>query len=293
MAQDRLLASYGTKATSRYLNVGESGQRVHVLEVGEGEPIVMFHGGGNCAAGLEPLLHALGEKYHVLAPDLPGFGLTDGVNYRDVDLRNYFANFAESVMDGLGLSQAVVLGNSMGGWCGALFAFSHPDRVKKLIFVGGPYGIDKNPPTFARLAGNRWLNGILFSTVARPGRRSLRTTFGGLVANPDKVSAEYFDCSLANFVMPKWKTAFLTLAEQGMSLRRLNRDLIIDELRGLKTPIFFLWGEKDQWVSVSSGQELAKTLPNARFEAIPNAGHIPWLDEPERCTELLLGFLGT
>ena len=56
-------------------------------------------------------------------------------------------------------------------------------------------------------------------------------------------------------------------------------------------PTLFIWGDKDAAVPLESGKEACKIIPDCRIEVVKDAGHLPWLDEPERCSQLLLDFL--
>jgi pimeloyl-ACP methyl ester carboxylesterase len=59
----------------------------------------------------------------------------------------------------------------------------------------------------------------------------------------------------------------------------------------MRTPTLFIWGDKDQLGPPSLGEEMAKLAPSARCEVLPDAGHNPWLDHPERCSRLVIDFL--
>ncbi|MEA2157762.1 MAG: hypothetical protein QOD66_142, partial [Solirubrobacteraceae bacterium] len=61
-------------------------------------------------------------------------------------------------------------------------------------------------------------------------------------------------------------------------------------LSGLAMPALVLWGERDPWLPPTLGQAYADTLADATFEAVPDAGHWPWLDRPE-LLERIAGFL--
>ncbi len=52
-----------------------------------------------------------------------------------------------------------------------------------------------------------------------------------------------------------------------------------------------LWGEDDRWLPPASGEELARSIPNARFDPVPGAGHLPLEEQPDYCNRALLAFL--
>jgi pimeloyl-ACP methyl ester carboxylesterase len=114
--QSELLNHFGTRTVSSYLNLPYPPVRAHVLSAGEGSPVVMVHGGDSVAAALEPLLGRVARAHRVYAPDRPGCGLTEPFDYRGIDLRRHGVAFIESLLDGLGLHQAALVANSMGGY---------------------------------------------------------------------------------------------------------------------------------------------------------------------------------
>ena len=113
-AQNLLLAGNGNTVHSRFVQIAEPRLRVQVLEGGQGEPVLLLHGGNGVAAQWEPLLSRLSSGFHIYAPDRPGCGLTDMFNYRDVPLREHAVNFVRTTMDALGLKTANLVGNFDG-----------------------------------------------------------------------------------------------------------------------------------------------------------------------------------
>jgi pimeloyl-ACP methyl ester carboxylesterase len=62
-------------------------------------------------------------------------------------------------------------------------------------------------------------------------------------------------------------------------------------LTRVKIPTLCLWGENDRIVSPDYGRAYAQALPNARFELIPEAGHLPQIEQPERLLTIVKGFV--
>lgn len=89
--QRQLLDYYGVRAESRFVPLREPAMRAHVLEAGEGEPMVIRHGGDGQAVDWAPLMAPLQHHFHICAADRPGFGLSDSFDYRRTDLRDHAA----------------------------------------------------------------------------------------------------------------------------------------------------------------------------------------------------------
>src|SRR3954469_15026515 len=111
-------------------------RRCHIsyLEAGTGDPVVCIHGLGGTKGSFLPTVAALADEYRVIALDLPGFGDSDkpiAVPYN----ASYFADATTALMDELGIDQAHVIGNSMGGRVALELGFEHSDRTKKLALL--------------------------------------------------------------------------------------------------------------------------------------------------------------
>jgi pimeloyl-ACP methyl ester carboxylesterase len=145
-AQQRLLVKYGVRARSRFIRLRKPALRAYVLVAGRGEPLVLIHGGAAMAVQFAPLLGGLQGSFRCFAPDRPGCGLTDKIDYVGVPFRQHAVDFVKSLVDELHLPKAAIAGNSMGGYWALVFALAAPERVTKLVLLGGVAG---SPPPSA------------------------------------------------------------------------------------------------------------------------------------------------
>lgn len=136
--QQRLLAKYNVSARSRYLKLTKPALTTHVLEAGDGKPLLMLHGGGLFACQFAPLIGGLQKQFRVFAVDRPGCGLTDTFHYGGVALRQHAIDFVNGVLDALNLPEVALAGASMGGLWALMFALAKPERVTKLALLGEP-----------------------------------------------------------------------------------------------------------------------------------------------------------
>ena len=297
--QGLALSAYGVPAVSKQVPIADPPLNVHFLDAGAGEPLLFLHGGNSVAAGWIPLLAKL-EGYHLLAPDRPGCGLTTKFNYSNVSVRDHATVFVGSVMDALGLKKAVIVGNSMGGYFALAFALSRADRVSKLILLGEPAGSAPDIRVANRLVGTRIINSALFLSVLKPGPATMRNSLRSmLVAHPERVSDALFDCLTAGAVIPGAAESWITMNESffrppGAGLISGASTLsyaLRPELNGLHIPTLFLWGDRDTFGPPTLGKEMAALMPAARCEVIPDAGHLPWIDDAQLCAQHIRDFL--
>jgi pimeloyl-ACP methyl ester carboxylesterase len=121
-----------------------NGIRTNYLEAGSGgDTVVLIHGSGpgvTAYANWRGVVPALGEHFHVYAPDMVGFGYSDrpeGIRY-GLDV---WADQTLGFMDAMGIQKAHLVGNSFGGGIALRIATQHPDRVGKLVLMGS-MGVD-------------------------------------------------------------------------------------------------------------------------------------------------------
>jgi len=266
-AQRQALAKYKVEAQSRFLALKNPALKVHVLVAGRGDPVILIHGGAAQAVQFAPLMSDLTGTFQCFAPDRPGCGLTDRFDYANIPFRRHAIDFIASLLDALHLSKAAIVGNSMGGYWALLFALAAPDRVTRLVLLGGPAG---SGPTPTR-APNRVL-----------------------MAHPDRVPAEIADAASAASAIPGASQALNSMLEDVAREARNGNCCtyaLRPELKNLKTPTLFIYGDKDMEGPPSLAYEMAALAPNARCEIVADAGHLVWLDQPSVCTKLLLDFL--
>ena len=111
--------------------------RSSMLRRGEGKPVLVLHAAGGAGAW-SPYLERLSERFDVLAPDHPGFGLSPVL--AEVDSMSTLVEHYLSLLDGLGLDTVSVVGASFGGWLAAEIASTAPDRVDRLVLMS-PAGL--------------------------------------------------------------------------------------------------------------------------------------------------------
>jgi pimeloyl-ACP methyl ester carboxylesterase len=280
-AQAALLNRYGVDAKSRHLKIQKPSLTVHVIDAGAGDPVVLLHGGGGFACLFAPLMGALQKEFRMFAPDRPGCGLTDKFDYRKTVLRDHAVDFVMSLLDALDLPKTALAGSSMGGLWALQFALAHPGRVTKLLLLGEPAGsppIMTNPPP-------PWTN--------TPSFQGLRARYADrLVTDITDVPDEMVHVTLASRLLPGADVSWNTLIEKFKKDNQRAYQLR-PELKNLQPPTLFIWGEQDRLGPPSLGEEMARMAPKARCEVVRDAGHLPWVDQTQICTQLVRDFLKT
>jgi len=268
----------GTEFTARYVVV--DGTRIRYIDAGRGAPVVFLHGlGASMYAWRKNLGAVAAAGFRVIAFDNRGFGLSDKPP-GPYDNAAY-ARLAIALMDSLGLSDAVLVGHSMGGAIAAEVAIQYPQRVRGLILVGSA-GLGAREPLLFRVG--RWpvLGPALLAFRGRGlTARLLKSTY----SDPGKVTEADVDQYYAPVALPDY----------GRALRGALRQFHFDGLEGrldrIAAPTVVLWGEEDRWVPLRLGRALASGVTRSAFLSVPRAGHSVQEEAPDEVNHLLIRFL--
>ena len=285
---DRMVRAAGVEG--RFIR-RQSG-RVHVIEAGDGPPVVHLHGNNTSSLSHLMLLEHMATVRSYLL-DRPGFGLSDPVDFPRNSFRQCAVRFVDDVLDGLQLESAVLAGASGGGTWAVWYALDRPGRVDGLVLLGSvPLLPGARIPPGIRLMATPMLGQALSRTM-KPGRRMLLRLMSS-VGEGDTIMRhpDLLDSLLDAARDPV--AAAANVAEFQALLSPLGTrsaaQIRPDDLRRLAVPTLMVWGDHDPVVSVADARAAADLIPDARLEVLP-AGHVPWLGNPERVAELLEDFI--
>lgn len=282
-----LFARHGFAGESRWV-ADRQGRRSYMLGRGEGPcPTVLIHGGLSEAGEWALLAGRL--PGHVVIPDRPGCGLSYRIDYTGADYRKEAAAWLLDLLDGIGADRADLVGNSMGGFFAMAFALARPDRVRRLVLVGAPAGLDRHIQLFLRLWGNQIAGSIIGRLRITDPEALRRRVFAPLlVAHPERVPLEILENAVAAAALPGADRAAYSMLRAVTTLGGWRRRLMMrDDMARLAVPTLFIWGEADAFAPPSSGRDMAARMPDARIEVIPDTGHLPHLERPEAVAQLL------
>jgi len=286
-AQSKVLSLYAVSAESRFVIPKSSSLPAHVLETGHGPPVVLIHGGGECAVFWAPLLAPLQTKFHALALDMPGCGLTYRIDYRGMPFRKAAEGFVGEMMDALHLKEAILIGHSLGGYFALAFALTYPDRVTKLVLLGEPAGSQPR---------SRWLKITTDPSMRAAPHTTMQETREDWshfsVVHMDRVKQELLEADNAASNLEGYAASWNSSLDEEIAEQHLELTYGLKaELPGLRPSTLLVWGDKDYFGPPSEGQEMAKIAPHARCEVLEDSGHAVWIDQPDRCAELVSSFL--
>ena len=290
-AQRRLFEAYGLETRSRFVDIENPGVRMHVLETGtpeEDTPLVFVHGTAAFGAFFAPLMGHLDDT-RIIAFDRPGYGLSDPFVYTEENIQRTVVDTLEGVLDELGIERADLVGHSMGGHTGILFALAHPDRVRQLLLVGAvPAFPGTRPPVQLRLLTIPGLNRLIrrLQKSGEEGVLDIAEIFGEREAITNHPA--FIRAIATHEDDPEAAEAGFSEFNALFSVRGWHPTVQIseDDLQGLQPPTTVIWGDHDTLGGPEDVQDAVELIPDVRFEIV-DAGHIPYLAHPERCAQLI------
>jgi pimeloyl-ACP methyl ester carboxylesterase len=280
---DLMLAAGRRIARTRVKRIGVDGRQWYYLEGGrrDAPTVLLVHGFGADKDSWLIYAREFTRQYHVVAPDLPGFGEAT----RDPELgytARAQAQHLRAFVDTLGLEQFHLAGISMGGYIAALYALDHPEQVLSLVLFDNA-GVESDVTSPLRVSVDAGRNPLTVRTMEDVDEMIRLVTWkppwipGALKryflerARPD---AELHD------------RIFWGLAEE------LENNPLNGQLRKIKMPTLIIWGRHDNLFPASIAEVMSKGIPDARAVILERTGHAPTIERPRLSAKHHLEFLG-
>lgn len=250
---------------------------------GIGAPLLLVHGLGTGWRTWAPMLPRLARHHEVSAVDLPGFGQSPPVADPTVA---ELADALEEHLDALGWQRCHVSGNSLGG----LLALELARRQRTLTVTAfAPMGMAVGWEAAWSLAVLRTTDlladGLGGCWVAMAHAGPVRdTALGLMLARPREVEEE-----LATHVT----SSFAHASSSGAVLDRLPQQTTTARLGEITCPVTIAWGTEDRIMLPRQGPRFRRAMPHARLVRLRGLGHVPMIDGPDVCCDVLLATLAT
>ena len=256
---------------SKRIKVG--GLDIHYLSGGEGDPLVVIHGGSEGAIAWAENMAELSGSYTVYVPDLPGFGSSQPIegDYYIPELVEFVDNFSHS----LGLKSFHLMGHSLGGGVALSYALRFPHKIKKLVLISS-LCLGREIALWVRFLSNseicRGIGGAVMAIL-----RGVKWVVGKLFATV------VFVMPLSKFSM-SLGTKITTITEQ--------TTVLIHRLSEIMVPTLVIWGAKDPIVPARQAYAAAELIPDCQVKVFEDCGHSVYRERIQEFSHLLKGFLG-
>ncbi len=235
--------------------------------------LLLIHGGiGDAHLHWASVMPMLAETFHVLAPDLPGFGESELLPQMRTDV---LLHWIKTFLDAKNVEQAVVIGNSFGGLIARLFAAANPIYVPAVVLVNGG-GLPNMPLPMRLIERVPGLADLLFGMFGRMA--TSQGTLKRLLHIQSVLTDEFY------------RTARLAAPGFARTMRMMVRTGFPDK----QTPqvaTLLLWGVNDQFAPIADAEKIKASIPGATLTEITDCGHMPQLETPDVFTWQINTFL--
>jgi pimeloyl-ACP methyl ester carboxylesterase len=256
---------------------------------GEGPVLLLIHGMAGTCENWREVIEPLARHYTVIAPDLPGHGLSAG-GQGDYSLGNLAAGLRDLLLV-LGHERATLVGHSLGGGVAMQFSYQFPEMVERLVLVSsGGLGLEVSPVLrAAALPGAD----LFIAATAGAGQKIGGAIGRGLSKVGVKPAADLAEVArgYGSLAEPERRKAFLAtlrsvVGTEGQRVSAADRFYLAEEV-----PVLIVWGARDPIIPASHGEDAHRVLPGSRLEIFDGVGHLPQVEQPSRFITVLEDFL--
>jgi 3-oxoadipate enol-lactonase len=252
---------------------------LHHREAGSGgEVLLLLHGFPFHSGMWRPQLDAPPEGWRVIAPDLRGFGRSPATEGKDFGMDAAAADVA-ALLQRLGIARAVVCGLSMGGYVAFAMLRNHASLVRGLVLCDTRAAADTDEVRRGRQQS--------VTEIGAEGTTNFNEAMLGKLLSPFTQERRPEVVEEVRAMMVEARPESVIAALHGLASRPDSTPM----LRGIVIPTLVIVGEDDEITPPREAQIVARGIPGARLEIVPDAAHLPSLENPEVFDRLLSGFL--
>jgi abhydrolase domain-containing protein 6 len=249
-------------------------------QVGNGRSILLLHGLFANKEQWNTIMCWLSEEgYRAIAPDLPGYGKSNGFTLRYYALENQ-ATLLHELMEKLGIKSFDLAGSSMGGAIAQLYAQRYPNQVRSVAFLGSPLGI----VDWANSVKEAIFQGInpFIPITKEQFALEIRLLFFTPPTIPDSVIAE----KVNDYITRNQHY------QQVWNIISLYDDILCQGVR-TQFPTLIIWGKEDKIYDISGANRLQECIAGSQLLQLPKAGHLLLMENADEVASKYVGFLQT
>jgi pimeloyl-ACP methyl ester carboxylesterase len=268
--------------------VGTPKGTLHYHEAGDGPPLLLLHGSGpgvSAWANYRGNLPAFAEHFRTLALDFPGFGKSYSPAGNPMPAA---LPAVVDFLDALGLDAVPVVGNSMGGNVAARLAAGHPERVGRLVTIGG-VGLSLLSPAPPE--------GIILLVrfVEDPTRERLLEWMESMVHDPGLLTEEFVEMRWQAASDPAALADVRALFNSGSLAAMRNRGAMAADSVGMLTriqaPTLVTWGRDDRVTPLDGALAAMRLIPRAELHVFHDCGHWAMIERKDEFESTVLSYL--
>ena len=265
-----------------------NGIKIKYDEMGTGDPMILLHGFGVSSYTWHLISKPLSQKNKLFLIDLKGFGLSDKPSdnkYAISDQVDIILSFIQKN----DLRNLVLVGHSMGGAVALQTVLrsmkTENNPVKGLILIDSP-AYKQKLPEFMQFLTIPFFNKFLPAFF--PARFGTKMMLKKCFFDDTKITEEMVK-NYSRFNDPAGSShAFIATANR---IIPENIEKITSQYKEIQIPVLMIWGENDRIIPLDIGKRLEQSVPGSKLVVIPDCGHIPTEEKPEKTVEIISDFL--
>ncbi len=268
-------------------HVEVDGLRLHYLESGTGEPVLMLHGWPTSSFLWRNVMPPVAETHRMIALDLPGFGLSDKPLDVSYSFR-YFDRVLDGALDALEIDGVNLVVHDLGGPVGTYWASRHTERLRRLALLNTLIYPEVSWAVIAFVLALK--TPLIRSYLCSP--RGLRFALRFGVTDPKRLTDEAIRGVQAPFESREARRA---LIKAGCNLSPKGFAEIARWLPTLEVPVRGIYGERDRILPdiAETMERIQHDIPHARITALPDCAHFLQEERPAEIGRLLAEFLNS
>lgn len=265
----------------------DDGVKLYFEQVGEGTPIVFVHEYAGDHRSWEPQMRYFSRRHRCISYAARGYPPSDVPESPEAYSQDRAREDIRSVLDGLGIEKAHVVGLSMGGFAALHFGFEHADRALSLTVAGCGYGAEPDKRDQFRRETEATANGIAEKGMDEVGK--------AYAIGPTRVQFQNKDPrGWAEFeqLLREHSTLGSANTMRGVQARRPSLYDLTEKMKALTVPTLIVNGDEDD-PCLEPGLLMKKMIRSAAHAVLPNTGHTMNLEEPALFNQVVDDFLHT
>jgi 2-hydroxymuconate-semialdehyde hydrolase len=257
--------------------------KTHFIEAGDGPDLVLFHGGEYGASAeitWKYNLETLAQRFHVIAPDVLGWGETDKI-YSFTDPAGLRINHMKRFLETIGIGEAYFVGNSAGGGLILRASVRHPPpfQIRKMVTICG--------------------NASVFKTQSQadlenytPSLENMKKIVALLYHDPKWRTEENIRERYESSIVPgAWEALSAARLRSPVHRNRSTTEEFVQKLSRLKTPLLIMSCEHDPLNQPDWDVNFQKIVPGSQVHRFKHSAHEPQIEETEEFNHVLTEFL--
>ena len=270
-----------------FINI--DGLRIHYLDAGEGQPIVLIHGASSTLQDFTAsLFYPLAQQHRVIAFDRPGYGYSERPWDHWPDPAEQAA-VIKHALDQLGVEHPIVVGHSWSGSVVLAYMLHFPDAVAGgVLLAGGSHPWEGGVDWIYEVAGWPLIGSLFASTLVYPAGQLMLDQAISYVFEPDAVPEDYKERAAVRLALRPD-----TFQANAQDLRRLS-DFLRQQSQHyseIKQPLLLISGDADGVVPAwNHADRLIKQIPQAQLVIMKNTGHAPHHAHTKQVVKLINDF---